>query len=306
MKFNSLLRFISVITILVFMIFTSETAEATGNNKTHWMELPSSGTGGVKVGYNSVNSLVASNCGGTYDIRHHVSFGAYNLSSFKFNTTSYSISNLTGAAYGGAAVLSNYETSSSNKWNYSLSGVRLSPGTTYNYNWYHSVPLGKYKWAGYDVSHVSGVGTSAGYCGTEESFMFGVGHQSSTSSTSTQNNEEFDINNNSLSESLGTNFNEGNRFNGYKSIVNQYYSNDDIVLLTQQEDSPIDIVNVNKEDYETFKKYGYNISLAKTKNYEGKPLTIIKFDRKNVYMALVTTLDSDEALELLKTFKNNK
>lgn len=286
------------------MIAVPALTEATGRAKLFTVNLANSGSGGAASGSNNIDSFVAGQCGGTYGIDYIVNYGAFNSSSFKFNTSSFTPKNISGYAKGGVGFTGSMDTSAYNLFDPKHSGKYLVSGQKYTYEWNRTIPLGSQKAVTHIFQTIAGLGTDMAFCGTEDEFLFLVGTRSSLLASSIESNREFVANNEALFNSIEGEFvaDESSTIDLGHTLVNHYSSHkgEDLIYFIQQENHPVQYNNIPNESFKKEYKHGYDIEVVEVTNEEGLPLTIINFNKGNTYMSITTTLPEEEAVKLLE------
>jgi hypothetical protein len=291
--------------LLVMLCFglLGTNALAGGQVNTYIYPLASSGSSGAWSKIVTVNGgAYFEGCGRvTYNVEHFVPFGAWTSTSWKWTTSSYKITNLSGKVSGGVGFTGNYESTSSNVFDYKYLNTQIYANTTYSYSWNRTMALGPInKNAHYDVTTKSGFPNPSSLCDDKTQVVFDVGGRATISANTEQVIPlEFTQSNQNLSKQLGSKYHGKSDMLGKDSMVTQY-DNDgqNVVLLTQQKDFPISINNIKDSDFVSENKNGLKYELGSFSNAEGTKMNVIRFKKKNIYMALVTVLSEEEALKI--------
>ncbi|RHW36085.1 DUF4367 domain-containing protein [Neobacillus notoginsengisoli] len=301
-KFKKL--FFSSFWVLVCSLLISSSVSAGGQNNVYIFPLGSSGsTGGSWSTVQTINSgPYFSACGKvTYNLAHVVSFGAWTSTNWKWNNSTFRITNLSGKVTGGVGFTGNYESTASNSYDYKYSGVQLYSNTTYTYSWNRNMPLGpKNKNAHYDISTISGFPNPAIICENTAKVVFDVGGKtSSTMFTNLATPLEFSNNKENLATNLGEEYNEQSKMFGQSAIVTHFENGEhNFILLTQQKDSPININNINDNVFLSINDNGFEYEIGSFQNEANSTLNVVKFQKKGTYMALVANLSKEEILKI--------
>lgn len=288
---------------LLASLGVTTSAFAGGVVNTYVHSLPSSGGGGGWSTTQKINSgPYFEGCGRvTYNVSHYVNYGSWTSKDWRWNTSTFNISSLSGKATGGVALTGNYENTAYNKLDYKYSGVQVYAGTTYSYTWNRTMPLGPLnKNAHYDITTKSGFPNPSILCDNTAQVVFDVGGRASIALAPDQViPDEFTENEKSLSARLGQKYNGESKMLGKNVMVNQF---DDVdgnnVLLSQQKDSPISMNNINDGDFVSKNVRGFKYEFGSFNNAEGTLMNVLKFKKNDVYLALVTDLTEKEALKI--------
>lgn len=294
-----------VLVMLTSMCLTSNVS-AGGQINNFYTSLATSGGGGSWSTRQNINSGVYFNACGrvTFTVNHIVNYGSWTSNTWKWNYSTFSISNVSGKVSGGVGFTGNYESSAYNKYDYTYFGDQIFSGTTYRYNWNRSMPLGPVnKQAHYDISIKSGFPNPGILCDNEARVIFGVGKTSGRSFTEVESAipEEFSKNTIELSKYLGKEYNGETKMFGKKASVSHFESeNQNTVLLTQQEDTPININNINDNEFISKNISNFEYEIGNFKTAGGTDMNVIRFKKNKLYMALVTNLTEGEALKIIE------
>lgn len=290
--------------LLVLLCLSMGTSTSAGGLKeVHIIPLQNSGQGGVSFISQSIDSgPYFESCGKiTYKIDHEVNFGAYNSTSFRFNTTYFTISGISGteSVKGGVGFTGNYENSAHNKFDYKYNGTRLT-NKKYSYVWNRTLPLGPAnKNAHYDSTTTSGFTNQQILCNNEDNIIMDVGGRSASLVKDVSTPLNFVQNSDKVSSYVGEEYKLNSKTYSQDAIVNQFENGENILTLTQQNDNPIFINNVDENDFVSFNTTnGFEYELAEFKNAEEETLTVVRFKTNGVYMALVSNLPLEEILKI--------
>lgn len=289
------------------MFLTGSNVLAGGVKDQEIISLGDSGLGGTTYASTIVdeNALYYESCGSiSYKKSHEISFGTFNTSSFHFNSTSFTISNLSGGdIQGGVGYTGNYQDETYNEFDYKYYGAKLSANQKYTYNWNRTIPLGSNTNAHYDMTTASGYPSPAIICNNEVNFIFDVGGRSSFALLSSIE-DDFTQNKNKLTQALENKYKDKvkvkDKIVSKGALLSEYRSIDTLMALTQQKGASIKFNEIKEEDYTSYSNKGFKYELAELYNVDGVKLNIIKFKQKGIYLALVTSLPKEEAIELLR------
>lgn len=307
----------SCLAVMLFSSLLSTEAYAGGQKNNYVYKLGKSGSSGTFSKLQKIRSgLYFTACGKvTYDLEHIVNFGKWDTKNFRWNTSSFTLSNLKGRMTGGVALTGNYEGTGNNKLDHKYSGVELKSGT-FKYTWNRTMALGpKNKNAHYDITTKSGWATPSINCNNEANVVLDVGGSASSlayldeaASFETYSDEdiptEFTEKTESLSEAIGDDF-DGQVEPLGKDVVVSHFDNakKDTIILTQQNDTPISVNNVDDEDFSKVVVDDVAYEIGNFKNAADEKMNVVKFEKDGIYMALVTNQTNEEALKLAEELK---
>ncbi|MGE6613999.1 hypothetical protein ACQKFG_26510 [Peribacillus sp. NPDC076916] len=307
----------SCLAVMLFSSLLSTEAYAGGQKNNYVYKLGKSGSSGTFSKLQKIRSgLYFTACGKvTYDLEHIVNFGKWDTKNFRWNTSSFKLSNLKGRMTGGVALTGNYENTKYNKLDHKYSGVELKSGT-FKYSWNRTMPLGpKNKNAHYDVTTKSGWATPSINCNNEANVVLDVGGSASSlayldeaASFETYSDEdiptEFTEKTESLSEAIGDDFDGQVEPLGKDVVVSHFDSaKKDTIILTQQNDNPISVNDVDDEDFSKVVVDDVAYEIGNFKNAADEKMNVVKFEKDRIYMALVTNQTNEEALKLAEELK---
>lgn len=300
---------------LVVILFSTQMitdAYAGGQKNNYVYKIGNSGSSGLFSKVQKIRSgLYFTACGKvTYDLEHIVRFGKWDTKNFRWNTSSFKLSNLKGRMTGGVALTGNYENTKYNKLDHKYSGVELKSGT-FNYTWNRTMPLGtKNKNAHYDLTTKSGWATPSINCNNEVNVVLDVGgsgrslaYLDDSASYETYANEdiptEFTEKTESLFDALGEDF-DGEVEPLGEDVVVSHFDNakEDTIILTQQNDNPISVNDVEDKDFSKVVIDGVKYEIGNFNNVADEEMNVIKFEKDGMFMALVTNKTNEEAFKL--------
>ncbi|WP_163969395.1 hypothetical protein [Oceanobacillus halotolerans] len=188
---------------------------------------------------------------------------------------------------------------------YTYNGVRLQAGQTYTTNWNRTIPLGSLnRAASVGIMTISGSGSSYA-CGTEVWQTWHVGARSLTTINDSPVNE---VSNNVLANKkeilavLSNDYQEAAEPMTAGSTMVSHFSdieNGNLVIVTQQED-PIQVNNVEEEDFVSKKDEKFHYEYASFNNYSEQELSIIKYKKDDIYTSIVSILSEQEIVDIAK------
>ncbi|ANU10851.1 hypothetical protein A1A1_01448 [Planococcus antarcticus DSM 14505] len=294
--------FVKGFLVAIILVMMGGQAYAGGTKQVRVVPLGTSGAGGTSyIGQDIASGPYFASCGSVkYNLQHNVNYGAYKSTSFKFNSTGYTVRSLSGSLKGGVGFIGNYETTAYNKYNYNYNGVRLYKGSTAKYTWNYTMPLGsKNRNAHYDVTTTSGFSNPPILCNNELNIVMDVGGRSSLALKQNEVPASFKENSEKISDALGDGYKVDEKAFTSNAMLSNFHDENENIALTQQTDNAIEVVGV--EDYELITSNEMVYEVGEFYNAADVKVNVVRFEKNNVFMSLVSEQDVESILEFAES-----
>lgn len=239
-------------------------------------------------------------CGTTYDLYLTVDYGPITSQYMQILNHSFYVADVQGnGVWGGHAKLNNYDGGFS-KFDWSVWGLKLTPGRTYTINWNENVPYGPQSLIFVEQYTFPGEYTEFSPCVAHDTALFDIeGTQSFYTENSCSNIDstygDFLI---SVTDDLTlihqSTSNLGDR-------VSYYSINDELVEIIE---APINAeVNAREVTNELRLDYGNDIRIFSTNNIEGTSIWIIEKNIGNHFVYFVSSMQVDDLIAISSNFE---